>query len=118
MIHVNKTFPACSVVAVVFVCRHRFHRHLDLCGMFDKPLCRKIVAMYVLRRKGKIAAQDIPLQYNNNNNNNNNNSSNNNNFIVQFIEYKYILHFEGCIKAQYLNHVVTHVCSKIKHVNM
>ena len=62
MIHVNKTFPACSVAAVVFVCSHRFHRHLDLCGTFDRPLCRKIVAMYVLRRKGKIAAHDIPLQ--------------------------------------------------------
>ena len=62
MIHVNKTFPVCSVAAVVFVCSHRLHRHLDLCGMFDRPLCRKIVAMYVLRRKGKIAADDILLQ--------------------------------------------------------
>ena len=62
MINVNKTFPACSVAAVVFVCSHRFYRHLDLCGMFDRHLCRKIVAMYVLRRKGKIAAHDIPLQ--------------------------------------------------------
>ena len=44
-------------------CKHRFHRHLDLCGMFDRPLSRKIVAMYVLRRKGKIAAHDIPLQF-------------------------------------------------------
>ena len=61
MIHVNKTFPACSVV-VVFICSHRFHRHLDLCGMFDRPLCCKIVTMYVLRCKGKIAAHDIPLQ--------------------------------------------------------
>ena len=53
MIHVNKTFPACSIAAVVLVCSHRFHRHLDLCGMFDRPLCHKIVGMYVLRRKGK-----------------------------------------------------------------
>ena len=30
----------------------------------------------------------------------------------------YILHFGGCIKTQYLSHVVTHVYSKIKHVNM
>ena len=43
MIHVNKTFPACSVAAVGFVCSHRFHRHIDLCGMFERPLCRKIV---------------------------------------------------------------------------
>ena len=41
-----------------------------------------------------------------------------NNFVVQFIEWKYILHFGGCIKTQYLSHVVTHVYSKIKHVNM
>ena len=27
-----------------------------------------------------------------------NNNNNNNNFIVQFIEWKYILHFGGCIK--------------------
>ena len=40
---------------------------------------------------------------------NNNNNNNNNNFIVQFIEWKYILHFGGCIKTQYLSHVVTHV---------
>jgi len=46
------------------------------------------------------------------------NNNNNNNFIVQFIEWKYILHFVGCIKTQYLNHVVTHVYSKIKHVNV
>ena len=44
--------------------------------------------------------------------------NNNNNFIVQFIEWKYILHFGGCIKTQYLSHIVTHVYSKIKHVNM
>ena len=44
--------------------------------------------------------------------------NNNNNFIVQFIEWKYILQFEGCIKTQYLSHVVTHAYSKIKHVNM
>ena len=56
MIHINKTFPACSVVAVVVVCSHGFQRHLDLCDMFDRPLCRKIVAVHVLRRKGKIAA--------------------------------------------------------------
>ena len=61
MIHVNKTFPACSVAVVVFVCSHRFHRHLDLRGKFDRPLCRKIGAMYVLRRNGKIAAHDISL---------------------------------------------------------
>ena len=42
----------------------------------------------------------------------------NNNFIVQFIEWKYILHFGGYIKTQYLSHVVTHVYSKIKHINM
>ena len=35
-----------------------------------------------------------------------NNNNTNNNFIVQFIEWKYILHFGGCIKTQYLNHVV------------
>jgi len=62
MIQVNKTFHVSSVAAVVFVCNHRFHRHLDLRGMFDRPLCRKIFAMYVLRRKGNIAAYDIPLQ--------------------------------------------------------
>ena len=43
---------------------------------------------------------------------------NNNNFIVQCIEWKYILHFGGCIKTQYLSYVVTNVYSKIKHVNM
>ena len=44
--------------------------------------------------------------------------NNNNNFIVQFIEWKYILHFGGCIKTQYLSHVVMHVYSKIKLVNI
>ena len=62
MIHVNKTFPACSVADVVFAFTHCFHRHLDLCGMFDRPLCRKVVASYMRRRKGKIATHDIPLQ--------------------------------------------------------
>ena len=62
MIHVNKTFPSCNVAAVVFVCNHRFHPQLDICGMFDRPLCRKIVVMYVLRRRGQIEAHDIPLQ--------------------------------------------------------
>ena len=51
-----------SVADVVFVFSHRYHRHLDLCGMFGRPLCRIIVAMHLLRRKGKIAAHDIPLQ--------------------------------------------------------
>ena len=59
MIHVNKTFPAGSVV---FAFTHCFHRHIDLCGMFDRPLCRKVVATYMLKRKGKIATHDIPLQ--------------------------------------------------------
>ena len=54
-IQVHKTCPACTVAAFVFDCSHRFHRYLDLCGMFDRSLCRTIVAMYVLRRKGKIA---------------------------------------------------------------
>ena len=48
MKHVNKTFPAGSVVGVVFAFTHCFHRHLDLCGMFDRPLCRKVVATYML----------------------------------------------------------------------
>ena len=39
-------------------------------------------------------------------------------FIVQFIEWKYILHFGDCIKAQDLSHIVMHVYSKIKHVNI
>ena len=43
--------------------------------------------------------------------------NNNNNFIVQFVEWKYILHFRGCIKTQYISHIVMHVYSKIKHVN-
>ena len=54
--------------------------------------------------------RDCGFTYNNNNNNNNN-------FIVQFIEWKYILHFGDCIKTQYLSHVVMHVYNKIKHVN-
>jgi hypothetical protein len=62
MRNINKTFPVCSVAAVGFVCSHRFHRHIDLCGMFERPLCRKIVSIYVLRHKGKIAAHDISLQ--------------------------------------------------------
>ena len=41
----------------------------------------------------------------------------NNNFIVQFIEWKYSVHFGGCIKTQYLSHIVMQVYSKIKHVN-
>ena len=28
------------------------------------------------------------------------------------------MHFGGCIKTQYISHVVTNVYSKIKHVNM
>ena len=36
----------------------------------------------------------------------------NNNFIVQFIEWKYILHFGGCIKTQYLSHGLTHIYIK------
>ena len=43
-----------SVADVVFAFTRCFHRHLDLCGMFDRPLCRKVVATYVLRRKGKM----------------------------------------------------------------
>ena len=63
MIPVKNTFPACSVADVVFAFTYCFHRHLDLCGMFDRPLCRKVVATYMLRRKGKFATHDIPLQY-------------------------------------------------------
>ena len=33
-------------------------------------------------------------------------------------EWKYILHFGGCIKTQYLSHIIMHVYSKTKHVNM
>ena len=61
MIHVTKTFPAGSVVFAFTRC---FHRHLDLCGMFDRHLCRKVVATYMLKRKGKIATHDVPLQCN------------------------------------------------------
>ena len=43
---------------------------------------------------------------------------NNNNFIVQFIEWKYILHFGCYIKTQYLSHVVMQVYSKIKYINI
>ena len=32
-------------------------------------------------------------------------NNNNNNFIVQFIEWQYILHVGGCIKTQYLSQV-------------
>ena len=51
-----------TLTSVVIVCSlHRFHRHFDWCqwcGMFDTSLCRKIVGLYKLRRKGKIAAHD------------------------------------------------------------
>ena len=57
------------------------------------------------------------LHNNNNNNKNNDNNNNNNSFIVQS-EWKYILHFGGCIRTQYLNHIVMHVYSKIMYINM
>ena len=53
--------PGSSVADVVFAFTRCFHRHLDLCGMFDRPLCRKIIATYMLRRKRKIATHDIPF---------------------------------------------------------
>ena len=41
--------------ATVFVCSlHRFHRHLDLCGMFDRCLCRTIVVFMCLGVKAKL----------------------------------------------------------------
>ena len=42
---------------------HRFHRHLHLDYLFDRAVCLIIVAMYVLRRKDKIAAHDV-FRYN------------------------------------------------------
>ena len=62
MIQVNTTFQESNVAAVVFACNQRLYRHLDLCGMFDRSLCRKVFAVYVLKRIGTIAAHDILVQ--------------------------------------------------------